>query len=130
MSQSQYPDTELEKLLSAVTDAMLAEKGTDVNAIVGQYNVAQSDVDNLVSLIRRLHMTLVGVQPSRRFVRRLKHDLTGASKKDVISRVRYLPPRVQIAAGIAFMVGFMLLSRRQLMIYSMRDKQPEVTVAQ
>jgi hypothetical protein len=130
MSQSQPTDTQLEKLLSAVTDAMLADKKANVDAIIGQYDVPRADVDNLVSLIQRLHMTMIGVQPSRRFVRRLKHDLVGQQRRDVIATVRYLPPRVQIAAGVAFVLGFMLLSRRQMLLYAAREKQPEVTPAQ
>jgi hypothetical protein len=31
----------------------------------------------------------------------------------VITRIRYLPPRVQIAAGVALLAGFALLLRRR-----------------
>jgi len=130
MSHLQSSDTELEKLLAAVTDALLADDGGDVDAIINRYAVPRFEVDSLVALIRRLHLVLVGVQPSRRFVRRLKHDLTGHARRDVISRVRYLPPRVQIAAGVAFVIGFMLLSRRRLLADALRDKQQEVPALQ
>jgi hypothetical protein len=107
--------SELENLLSAVTDALLAEQG-DLDAVISQYNVPRTNVDLFVKVIRRLHMTLVGVQPSRRFVRRLKADLMGLPHYSVVSRVRFLPARVQIAAGLAVIAGFMLLTRRRLMV--------------
>ncbi len=104
-------DLELQNLLSAVTDALLADSDRDVDAIVGRYAVPRSEVEGLVGIIRRLHLTLVGAQPSRRFVRRLKHELVGETDRNIVARVRYLPPRVQIAAGIALVAGFMLLTR-------------------
>jgi len=107
-------DLELQNLLSAVTDAMLADKNGDIDTIIGRYAVPRAEVDSLIGIIQRLHMVLVGAQPSRRFVRRLKTDLIGTSERNVVARIRYLPPRVQIAAGIALVAGFMLLSRRRM----------------
>lgn len=121
-------DLELQNLLSAVTDALLAEEGHDIDSIVGRYAVPRQEVDSLVGLIRRLHMTLVGVQPSKRFVGRLKHDLVG-NRYNVVSQIRYLPPRVQIAAGIALVAGFMLLTRRRMMEETRRESS-EVPVLQ
>ena len=100
MAHQNTSDVQLENLLSAVTDALLAER-SDIDAIVSQYDVPRGSVDAMISLIRRLHLLLVGVQPSRRFVRRLKHDLIGSPRQGVLARVRYLPARVQIAAGVA-----------------------------
>jgi hypothetical protein len=105
--------SELENLLSAVTDALLADED-DLDTIIAQYDVPRASVDRLVSMIRRLHVMLVGVQPSQRYVQRLKHDLVGTSGQGIVARVRYLPPRIQITAGIAVVAGFMLLSRRRL----------------
>jgi hypothetical protein len=103
----------LEDLLSAVTDALLAGED-NLDAIVAQYDVPRSTVENLVSFIRRLHQTLVGVQPSPRFVQKLKRELIGTPQAGLVSRVRYLPARVQIAAGVVAIAGFMLLTRRRL----------------
>jgi hypothetical protein len=75
-----------------------------------------------VSIIRRLHVTLVGAQPSQRFVKRLHNDLVG-SNRNLVARIRYLPPRVQIAAGIALVAGFIILNRRRLVDDSRRDQQ-------
>jgi hypothetical protein len=122
-------DLELQNLLSAVTDAMLADKNGDIDSIVGRYAVPRAEVDSLIGVIHRLHMTLVGAQPSRRFVRRLKSDLVGTTERNVVARIRYLPPRVQIAAGIALVAGFMLLSRRR-MIEEIQSEPQEAPVLQ
>lgn len=124
MSNSSLSDAQIENLLSAVTDALLAEEN-DVEAIIDQYRVSRDDMNSLISVIRKLHVVLVGVQPSRRFVRRLKQDLVGVDNRNVISRVRHLPPRVQIAAGVALVAGFMLLSRRR-MIHEARQESQEI----
>lgn len=124
MSNSSLSDAQIENLLSAVTDALLAEEN-DVDAIIHQYRVSRDDVNSLMNVIKKLHMALVGVQPSRRFVRRLKQDLVGVENRNVISRVRHLPPRVQIAAGVALVAGFMFLSRRR-MIHEARQESQEV----
>jgi hypothetical protein len=108
---SQHP---LEDLLSAVTDALLAGED-NLDEIVAHYDVPRSSVEGLVTFIRRLHQTLAGVQPSPRFVQKLKRELVGAEANGLVSRVRYLPPRVQFAAGIFAIAGFMLLARRRLL---------------
>ena len=114
---------ELENLLSAVTDALLADERANLDQIVNRYAVPRHEVEGLVGLVRKLHVTLVGVQPSRRFVNRLHNDLVGAHRVNIVNRVRYLPPRVQIAAGIALVAGFMLITRRRLIDDARRDAQ-------
>lgn len=127
MTNSLTNDTILENLLSAVTDALLADTA-NLDAIIGQYDVSRSEVNSFVNLIRRLHVTLVGVQPSKRFIRRLKSDLMGESEANVIARVRHLPPRVQIAAGVALVAGFMLLSRRRLAVDVLQESKEAAAV--
>lgn len=114
---------ELENLISAVTDALLADDRSNIDRIIDHYAVPRSEVEGLVGIIRKLHVTLVGAQPSRRFVKRLRHDLVGTQRGNIVSRVRYLPPRVQIAAGIALVAGFVLLNRRRLLDDARRDAQ-------
>lgn len=102
-------------LLWAVTDALLRKDG-DVDAVLRRYDVSRREYDGAVRLISRLHITLVGVKPSRRFVTRLKAELLGTPRRGVVGQIRHLPPRVQIAAGMALVIGFMLLARRKLVI--------------
>ncbi|MCA0458872.1 MAG: hypothetical protein LCI00_33295 [Chloroflexi bacterium] len=114
---------ELENLLSAVTDALLADDHANIDQIVNRYAVPRSEVEGLVGIVRKLHLTLIGAKPSRRFVNRLRSDLMGANRANIVNRVRYLPPRVQIAAGIALVAGFLLLNRRRLIEDAHRDAQ-------
>lgn len=105
-------EVRLENLLAAVTDAMLADE-TDLDRIFERYAISRSDVQDLLGIIQRLKVTLVGVRPGRRYVARLKHDLVAQSEqRNVIDRWRTLPARVQIAAVLALLAGFVLLSRR------------------
>jgi hypothetical protein len=116
----------IENLLSAVTDALLQEEG-DLETIIRHYDVPRGDVEGFIGLIRRLHVYMVGVQPSRRFVRRLKQDLIG-EQYGMIARFRHLPPRVQIAAGVALVAGFMIFQRRRMAVDS--QEAPETAIAQ
>lgn len=116
---------ELQNLLSAVTDAILAEEA-NLDSILNQYQVSHEQVTGFVSLIYNLHQALVGVQPSKRFVRRLKQDLIATGNVNMLGRVRRLPPRVQIAAGVALVAGFMLISRRRMMADAPEGSQERV----
>lgn len=118
-------ETHLQNLLNAVTEAIFADE-RDLDRIVAEYAVPRGEVEVFANVIRRLHLTLVGVAPSRRFATRLKMDLLGISQRDVIQRVRFLPPRVQIAAGVAVLAGLMLLQRRRLRL---SDDASEVSIA-
>lgn len=104
----------LEHLLAAVTDAIL-EDDANLDQIVSRYPIPRAEIESFIRLIRHLHVTLVGVRPSRRFAYRLRQELLGQPEWNVINRVRFLPPRVQIAAGVALLAGFMLISRRRLL---------------
>lgn len=128
MSHSESSDRQLENLLAAVTDALLGEEA-NVDVIIGQYNLPRSQFESAVTLIRRLHLALVGVQPSRKFVRRLKVDLIGQQGNPIVNRIRYLPPRVQIAAGVFLLAGFMIFTRRRLLSDTNESVTPEVAPA-
>lgn len=101
--------------LDAVTTALLT-KNSDVDGVLRRYDVSRAEYDGVINLITRLHITLVGVKPSRRFVQRLKQDLLETPRHGVVGQLRHLPPRVQIAAGVALVIGFMLLARRKLVM--------------
>lgn len=119
---SQEP-MKLENLLAAVTEAILNDE-RDLDTIIAQYAVPRSEVEGLINVIKSLHIVLIGVRPSHRFAQRLRQDLMGQHQRNVINRLRYLPPRVQIAGGIVLIAGFMLLSRRHFMGDS-RSEQPQ-----
>ncbi|MCC6617015.1 MAG: hypothetical protein IT320_26320 [Anaerolineae bacterium] len=109
---SQANQPYMHDLLAAVTDVML-DNG-NVDTVLARYQVSRQEVSGFLSLIEVLHTALTGVKPSRRFAHRLRQDLMGAPRMTVVTRIRKLPPRVQIAASIALVAGFMLLARRRL----------------
>jgi len=120
---------QLENLLAAVTEAILNDE-RDLDNIVSRYAVPRSEVEGLINVIKSLHVVLIGVRPSRRFAQRLRQDLMGQHQRNVINRLRYLPPRVQIAGGIVLIAGFMLLSRRRFMGDSSNEQPQEAPALQ
>jgi hypothetical protein len=66
----------LENLLAALTDAIIEDE-QDLDVIVNRYGIPRADVERFIQLIRRLHVVLVGVHPSRRFAHRLRQELLG-----------------------------------------------------
>jgi hypothetical protein len=129
---SQYP---LDDLLSAITDELIAGKD-NLEPVLARHNAPNSSasrtqVEGFVRLIRRLNRTLVPVQPSPRFVNRLKAELVGTQEPDLVAQVRGLPPRVRIAAGLVAAAGFVLLLRRRLLGIAPASKdEAEIRVTQ
>jgi hypothetical protein len=122
MSQSNLSDVQIQNLLTDLTSALLDENG-DLDALLAQYHVDDHDVQSLVELIGELNNTILPVEPSARFVRRLHQELIGMETGNVLVRVRRLPPRVQLAAGIALVAGFVILSRRRASSETRQEKQ-------
>jgi hypothetical protein len=109
------PETQLEKLYDTLTTAITQEASDEeINAIIESFNVPHSkEVDSVVGLISNLHSTLVGVQPSPVFVKRLKRELLQTQEEGVVGRIRRLPARVQIAAMLVFLGGFFMIFTRR-----------------
>jgi type VI protein secretion system component VasF len=118
---------QIEDMLSALTDALL---GTgDVDGVARRYGVTRTEVLGFVVLIDRLHRVLIGVKPSHKFAHRLRQDLMGAPRMNVLTRIRKLPPRVQIAASVALVATFLLLARRRLVAETRESAAPEIEAA-
>ena len=116
-------EVQIQDFLSALTDA-LRDARFDPDALITQYEVPRQEVDPLVALIRHLRLSLTPTQPSRRYVNRLRADLMGAPRTNVIARIRYLPAQVHIAAGVALLMGFfMLITRRRFTLGTGRKPQ-------
>lgn len=109
------PDTQLEKMYAAITDAINTEASDEeINALIQSHQVPHTrEVDKMVALIVRLHHALTGVQPSPRFVRELRRDLLAVYQEGLVERLRSLPARVQIAALVVMAGGFMMLFTRR-----------------
>lgn len=130
MSQQSKREDQIQNMLAAYTDAMLADHD-DVEDIVAFYQVPRNEVEGALRLIRRLQEAFIFVHPSKRYVRRLRVDLVGEPQPNVINAIRYLPPRVQIAAGVALLAGgMMLLNRRRLSLPDAKAAVEAVTATQ
>lgn len=111
--------TPVEDMLSAMTDAVLRGE-RDVNRIARRYDVPQAEADQLIPMICALHDAHRSQRPSPHFTRKLKRDLMGAPEYTLVERVRYLPPRVQIAAGLAVGTAFGVLILGRLTYHLLR----------
>jgi len=104
----------VQDLLNDLTDVLLSEQDSrQLNRLLRHYD-EDSDQHRLLHLIQQIHRTLIWQEPSDKFTRRLKQDLMGTQESGVLARLRYLPARVQVAAGVAVVAGFMLITRRRL----------------
>ncbi|MAS35941.1 MAG: hypothetical protein CL610_18180 [Anaerolineaceae bacterium] len=129
MSNPNLSDVQLQNLLAEITDVMLTTDA-DVDALANRFQVDSSDALHLMALVGLLNETLEPVEPSERFVRRLGQDLAGMDTSNVLVRVRKLPPRVQIAAGLALVAGFMFISRRRHNSAIEQEERREAITAQ
>ena len=128
MSNPNLSDVQMQNLLATLTHAVLAAEG-DVEALAARYQVTSAELLSLLELVDQMNQSFVPVQPSEQFVHRLHQDLVGAENGNVLVRVRRLPPRVQLAAGLALMAGFVILSRRRAGSETRQEKQQEVMSA-
>jgi hypothetical protein len=97
------PESQIEDLLMAHAEALLA--GTlDLDKLMEQYDeVSWNQVASLFALAERINRSLVTVKASDQFVDQLRRQLVGASALDhrsLWARLRAMPPRKQLAAGI------------------------------
>lgn len=116
-------DVQLQNLLAILTDELLTAE-SDVHTLAQRHQISSDEMRGLLELIAQMNGAFVPVQPSERFVRRLHQDLIGGESSNVLVRVRKLPPRVQLAAGLALMAGFVFLSRRRAH-HETVDEQPQ-----
>jgi hypothetical protein len=112
-------DSRTDDLYDSLTDALFAD-AQDLTPILSRFGVAYGQVNDVVPIVRRLHGSMIRVRPSRRYVYRLHRQLVGAPVRSqgMIARVRYLPPRVQIAAALALVAGAMLIVRRRSRLHA------------
>ncbi len=72
-----------------------------------------ADTEQLMPVVQRLHDTLQWQSPSDEFVSSVKKQLLD-EPSGMLARVRALPGRVHIAAGLTVGAGFALLIRRRI----------------
>jgi hypothetical protein len=129
MTDSNLTDVQIQNLLDAITDSVLAGEG-DLESLTQKHGIPSGELQSMALMINQLNRVIVPVQPSQRFVQRLHQDLMGVEGANMLVRVRRLPPRVQLAAGIALVAGVMILSRRRAGSEARHEKAHERAAAQ
>lgn len=107
-------------VLMAHADALIA--GTlDREAFLSQYDhMTRRQVEPLMDMAERMHQSLSAIAPSEQFVKQLHLELMrsmDADSRTLLERIRYLPPGVQIAAGIGgatLTAGLFLIASRSM----------------
>ncbi|MEL6150450.1 MAG: hypothetical protein AAFU54_25820 [Chloroflexota bacterium] len=107
-------DTRVQDFLADLTDAQL-NGHADALRLAARYGIPAADAQALATTVNRLDAALVEVAPSTKFRANLRNELLSESSAEgMIVRVRNLPPRIQIAAGVALIAAMTLLGRRRL----------------
>jgi hypothetical protein len=116
----QYVDHQLEDILMAHVDGLVSGS-PGVDQLLDQYDdEMRGQVEELFTLAGRISQLLIPVAPSEQFVNRLRHDLMDAASAEPLTlwgRIRSLPPRTQIAAGIGgatLTAGVVLIASRSM----------------
>ena len=111
----------LQELLMRHADALVSG-AEDREALLSAYDdETRAEAAELLALAERIQHTMTEVAPSEQFVRQLAVQLATAPtvvpSRSLWGRVRHLPPRVQLAAGIGgatLTAGVVLLISRSL----------------
>ena len=94
---------QIREFLMAYADALVAGQ-IDVNALLRHRDpIVVEEVEHFLDLADRINTTLTGVTPSDQFVARLRLALLETAGDDAPGlwrRMRQLPPRTQLAAGL------------------------------
>lgn len=115
-------DLNMQELLSAMTDALMAEASKEeIDLITQSYEVQREEVDSVFHVVSQLHNTLVSVKPSSQFTQRLKQELVGDYDPSLVGHLRRLPARVQIVALLVFLGGFLFISRRRQEVSNIKE---------
>ena len=130
MSQSDSYDVRVQAYLAALTDAQL-EGGRSALQLAVQYDIPAAEAQQLATLVNRVDAAFEDVAPTAQFRATLRSDLIGeADAAGMFGQVRSLPPRIQIAAGVALIAAMTLLGRRRLagemqnLLQQWREAQP------
>lgn len=115
-----HPEQQLQDILMAHAEALLAD-GVDRDTLLDQIDdVVRGQAESLLTLAENVQRAMAGVVPSDQFVKQLKLQLTAGGAQDALTwwhRLRQLPPRTQIAAGIGgatITAGLVLLASRSM----------------
>jgi hypothetical protein len=102
----------MQEFVSALTDVVVQGRSS-IDQVAGRYDMREEDVMAWLPLIEELNTTLVEVQPSARYQRQLRKELMTGQPVGARWRLRRLPARVQLAAVLTLVGGFLLIARNR-----------------
>lgn len=114
---------QLQDLLMNHADALISDS-LDLEKLLAPYDQEiRDEVEDLLILAHRISQSLTEVHPSEQFVTRLRQQLVLADAnllghRTWWGRIRQLPPRTQLAAGIGgatLTAGVVLIASRTLL---------------
>ncbi len=113
--ERQYND-----VLMAHADA-LRTGYVDRDALLVHYDPQdRREIESLMDLAEQMHQILFSVNPSEQFIAQLHHQLLqdlDDESRTLLERIRYMPPGLQIAAGIGgatLTAGLVLIASRSM----------------
>jgi hypothetical protein len=116
----QYIDRQIEDFLMVYADALVSGS-PELDRLLDDYDdMVRSQVEGLFTLAERISRSLIPVAPSEQFVNRLRHELIDSASDEprtLWGRIRSLPPRTQIAAGLGgatLTAGVVLIASRSM----------------
>ena len=121
MTKPNTIDEQMQNILDELTDALLSGQD-DPDNIIERHNISQDKDAELLDIVQFLQSELVIQKPSPDFVRELKQDLVG--QDGMFTRLRYVPVRVQITAGLAVVSGFAYIMGKRV---TGEEEEEEVT---
>lgn len=113
MTQSDKYEVRLKYFMADMTEDVLNGQDADIHGLAIYHDIPVQEAQAYSGLVSRLDSTLVDVQPSAQFKKQLRSELVGEETSTVLQRLRKLPPRLQLAAGIALFAAMALLGRRR-----------------
>jgi hypothetical protein len=117
----EHIERQIQDFLMAYADSLIAGS-PDMDQLLEQYaDIVREQVEGLLTLTERISHSLTPVTPSEQFVSQLRHDLIEVSAspahRSLWGRIRSLPPRTQIAAGIGgatLTAGVVIIASRSM----------------
>ncbi|MEM6282775.1 MAG: hypothetical protein AAF787_11320 [Chloroflexota bacterium] len=114
MTQLDPHEVRVQDFLADLTDAQLAGNA-DALRLAARYDIPAAEAQALATTVNRLDVAFVDVTPSTKFRAKLRSELVvEPTAEGMVGRMRNLPPRIQIAAGVALIAAMTLLGRRRL----------------
>lgn len=112
MPQSDKYEVRLKYFMADLTEQHF-DGQLDVPTLATYHDIPIGEASAYAHLVGRIDHTLIDVAPPAQFKKQLRADLVGDEPSGMFTRLRKLPPRLQVAAIIALLAAMALLGRRR-----------------